>query len=421
MKLLTAYEVLSSVIRGGAYSNLALNDIADESERGFVTRAVYGVLERYFELDAIVTALSDKRPKPEIRVLLMLGLYCLRYSDMPDYAAVDEIVGLCKTLPFPQASGFVNSVMNRAAKKEYKLPEKGSKAEEIRFNLPYPLIEKIKKQYPRAYIRILEAPPREEEHIRLAAGVPEDILEGAFAEKTLTGYYVKNTSAIKNLYGEGKLTYQSFTSTLAALALGEVKGVTVLDLCAAPGGKSVYLAERGASVTACDLYPQRIKLTESYAKRMGVSLRTAVQDGTVKRPDWQGKFDIVLIDAPCSGLGALSRRKDIILNRTAEDIDVLAALQKNLIEAGADAVALGGVLVYSTCTILEEENGGVIKDFLSRHQEFSPEEIPLPYHNKGELQFLPDGKGTEGFYISRLRKKESLNEDMRRDALSAIP
>lgn len=405
MKLRTAYEVLSSVIRGGAYSNLALNDIADESERAFVTRAVYGVLEKYFELDAIVSSLSEKRPKPEIRVLLMMGLYCLKYTDMPDYAAVNETVELCKALPFAQASAFVNSAMNRAARGEYKLPEKGNKAEEIRYNLPYPLIEIVKKQYPRAYKRILEAAPLEEEHVRLAAGVPEDVLEGAYTEKTLTGYYVKNTPAVKDLYREGKLTYQGFTSTLAALAVGEVSHKSVLDLCAAPGGKSVFLAERGADVTACDIFPQRVALIESYAKRMNVKVRALLNDGNVPRPEWHDKFDAVLIDAPCSGLGALSRRKDIILNRSAEDIAALAALQKKLIEAGADAVAPGGALVYSTCTILKEENGGIVQDFLSRHPDFVREEIPLPYHNKGELQFLPDGKGSEGFYIARLKRK----------------
>jgi 16S rRNA (cytosine967-C5)-methyltransferase len=406
MKLRTAYEVLSAVIRGGAYSNLALNEIPDESERAYVTRTVYGVLEHCFELDAILSALSDKRPKPEIRVLLMLGLYCLRYSDMPDYAAVNETVELCKSLPFAQASGFVNSVMNRAARREYKLSEKGKKAEEIRCNLPYSLIELIKKQYPRAYRRILVSVPREEEHVRLAAGVPESVLQGAYCEKTITGYYVKNNSVIKNLYEEGKLTYQGFTSTLAVLALGEVAGKTVLDLCAAPGGKSVFLAERGAKVTGCDIFPQRVALIESYAKRMNVRINTVINDGTSARPEWHHRFDAVLIDAPCSGLGALSRRKDIVLNRSAGDIATLSALQKKLIEAGADAVAPGGTLVYSTCTILKEENGEVVFDFMSRHPDFVLEEMPLPYKNKGELQFLPDEKGTEGFYIARLRRKK---------------
>ena len=113
MRLKTAYEILSSVIRGGAYANIALNDIKDESERAFVTRAVYGVLERYFELDTIVSALSEKRPKPEIRVLLMLGIYCLKYTEIPHYAVVNEIVELSK---FGGAAGYVNSVLNRAAR-----------------------------------------------------------------------------------------------------------------------------------------------------------------------------------------------------------------------------------------------------------------------------------------------------------------
>lgn len=410
MKLETAYGVLSSVIRGGAYANLALNEISDESERAFVTRIVYGVLERYFELDYIISALSEKRPKPEIRVLLLQGLYCLKYTDMPSYAAVNETVKLCKASKFAAVSGYVNSVMMRASRGEYTLPDKGKKAEEIRFNLPYGLIELIKKEYPVAYARILEAPPREEEHIRLSKGIEDSVLDGLAAEKTLTGYYVKNTPQIKQLYAEGKLTYQSLTSTLAVLAMGEVEGKRVLDLCSAPGGKSVYLAERGAKVTASDIHPHRVELIRSYAERMRVKVEACVNDGTKPREDWQGAFDAVLVDAPCSGLGALGRRRDIILSRKPEDIGELSELQKKLLDTASGCVKRGGTLVYSTCTILKEENGGVVEDFLTRHKDYQREVIPLPYNNKGELQFLPDGKGTEGFYIARMKRINAEDE-----------
>lgn len=402
MRLKTAYEILSSVIRGGAYANIALNDIKDESERAFVTRAVYGVLERYFELDTIVSALSEKRPKPEIRVLLMLGIYCLKYTEIPHYAVVNEIVELSK---FGGAAGYVNSVLNRAARGEYTLPAKGKKAEEIRYNLPYGLIEFIKKEYPRAYPRILEAQPREEEHIRLRAGVSEDTLGLAASEKTLTGYYVKVTPEIKKSYNEGKLTFQSYTSTLAVLAMGEVAGRKVLDLCAAPGGKSLFLAERGATVTACEIHPHRAELIKAYAKRMKVGLDVKVCDGINPPKEFWGAYDAALVDAPCSGLGVLGKKKDIALNRKGGDIKELAEIQNKLLSAAAKCVKAGGVLVYSTCTILKEENGLVVKRFLDENKDFEPEEIPLPYNNKGELQFLPDGKGTDGFYIARMRKK----------------
>lgn len=410
MKLKTTYEVLSSVIRGGAYANLALNDMKEESERAFVTRLVYGVLEHYFELDAVISALSDKRPKPEIRVLLLQGLYCLKYTDMPAYAVVNETVELCKASKFPAAAGFVNSVLNRAAKGEYTLPAKGKKADEIRYNLPYRMIELIKKEYPRAFGRILEAPPREEEHIRFAIDAEKETAQCAVCEKTLTGYYVQNTSEIKSLYAQGKITYQSFTSTLAVLALGEVRGKKVLDLCAAPGGKSVFLAERGAEVTACDIYPHRVKLIDDYAKRMRVDIKSVAHDGTKPKDDWIGAFDAVLVDAPCSGLGALGRRRDIILHRKPEDIYELVKLQKSLLSAAALCVKPQGSLVYSTCTILKEENAAVVADFLANNSSFILDPIPLPYNNKGELQFLPDGKGMEGFYIARMKKTEGEKE-----------
>lgn len=409
MKLNTAYEVLSDIIREGAYANIALNSVKDDSERAFVTRVVYGVLENYFQLDYIIGTLAPKRPKAEVRVLLLLGVYCLNYTDMPPYAVVNELVQLCKMSKFQAASGFVNSVLHRAAQKDYRLPAKGAKAEEIKYNLPYDLLQLIKNEYPRAYGRILQTPPKEEEHIRLSPGTDESVLSGIPYQKTATGYYVQNTPEIKRLYNEGKLTYQSYTSTLAVLALGDVQGKRVLDLCAAPGGKSVYIAQRGGIVTACDIYPHRTQLIKSYADRMSVELEIITLDGTKLNEDWVGAFDIVLLDAPCSGLGALGRRRDIILNRKKEDIARLAQLQKQLLAAAAQYVKPQGVLVYSTCTILKQENGGVVAGLLSQNADFEPDEIPIAYKNKGELQFLPDADGTDGFYIARLIKKEGNN------------
>jgi 16S rRNA (cytosine967-C5)-methyltransferase len=227
----------------------------------------------------------------------------------------------------------------------------------------------------------------------------------AASEKTLTGYYVKVTPEIKKSYNEGKLTFQSYTSTLAVLAMGEVAGRKVLDLCAAPGGKSLFLAERGATVTACEIHPHRAELIKAYAKRMKVGLDVKVCDGINPPKEFWGAYDAALVDAPCSGLGVLGKKKDIALNRKGGDIKELAEIQNKLLSAAAKCVKAGGVLVYSTCTILKEENGLVVKRFLDENKDFEPEEIPLPYNNKGELQFLPDGKGTDGFYIARMRKK----------------
>ncbi|MGN1042809.1 MAG: SAM-dependent methyltransferase, partial [Christensenellales bacterium] len=176
----------------------------------------------------------------------------------------------------------------------------------------------------------------------------------------------------------------------------------VLDVCAAPGGKSVYMAIKGLDVTSCDLYPHRVELINAYAKRMRVNLDARIADATELCPEYIDSFDAVLADVPCSGLGVLNRRKDVVINRTYDDIKALSVLQRKILDNVSRYVVKGGVLVYSTCTVFRMENDDVIEDFLSKHKDFSLSRIDLPYDNEGSIQFLPDGKGMEGFFICHL-------------------
>lgn len=402
-----SYKALTEVLREGAFVNLALNAL-DEKERAEATRIIYGTLEKYFEIQSILNRLVPRAPKSAVKVILMQGIYALLYMNIPPYAVVNDSVELVANEGMRELKGFVNAILNKVARKEFTLPKEGEDGyEEVKYNLPAWLIEEVKKEYPSGYDAILSATGREEEHVRLAARADVSVFEknaGTY-EKTLTGYFVKNTPFIKDLFNKGLLTYQSYTSTLAVLALGDIKGKKLYDVCAAPGGKSVYAAERGAIVTASDLYPHRVGLIRDYARRMGVTLNAVCGDALVYKKDYASSFDAVLVDAPCSGLGVISKRRDIIFKRSLADIDRLAALQLSILKNCASYVKSGGLLLYSTCTILKKENGGVVEAFLRSNPSFALEELPFSGGESGEMQFLQDNKGTDGFYIAAMRKR----------------
>lgn len=397
-------KALGEILNGGAYPSLALKKIADE-ERAKAAVAVYGVLENYFRLKYILKSIYDRKPKDEVMTVLFVGAYALEYMKIPAYAVVNECVEVTKkTVGFGE-SGFVNAVLKKVSRKEYRLPATGDKALECSFNLPIWMIKTVKKQYPKAYKKMLSKDRAL--HIRLKTGVDESVLNGVkIIKKSPVGFFAEPSAELSRLFDEGKITYQGKNSIYAVLALGDVKGKKVLDCCAAPGGKSVLLAERGAEVVAEELYPHRAELIKEYADRMGVKLTVNQADATVFKRDYEGRFDAVLCDAPCSGLGVLAKTKDAFLRKSPKDIIALKAVQTAILDNVAAYVKKGGKLVYSTCTVLREENGEVISSFLKKHKEFALSPIEnLPYGESGEVQFIKTDKFSDGFYIACMVRK----------------
>jgi 16S rRNA (cytosine967-C5)-methyltransferase len=204
---------------------------------------------------------------------------------------------------------------------------------------------------------------------------------------------------------------QDESSMLPALALAPQPGERVLDLCAAPGGKTTHIAalmENTGRVTACDIYPHKLKLIAENAARLKLeNIKTELQDGCVFREEWEAAFDRVLVDAPCSGLGVLRRKPDARWNKSAEEIAALPPLQGEILDSAAKALKAGGVLVYSTCTIDPSENDEVVEAFLTRHPEFTLEQtgsfLPVKRPDK-MVQLYPQRDGTDGFFIARMRK-----------------
>ncbi len=400
-----SYEYLSKIIREGAFINVALSDLKNTPDRPLITKIVYGVVERYYELNQIVSALCPKAPKPVIKIILMQAIYGIKYLEIPNYAIVNASVDLVQDVGKKELKGFVNAVLKKVTREEYSLPTDEKSVLEAKYNLPYVLVKAIIEDLGERAESVLMPPRGASEHVRISAKAnKEEVLAGIgeYQESSVGGYFVKNNDAVKKAFEKGKLTFQSPSSMFAVQALGDVDGKTLLDVCSAPGGKAVYSAERGAIVTACDLHPIRVKLIEKYATRMGVKLRAMVNDGKKDRAEWHSKFDIVTVDAPCSGLGVIAKRPDIALDYAQKKYPELIKEQRAILKQSAKYVKRGGILLYSTCTVLKAENETAVRDFLLKNSDF--EMLPFEHSETGEITLYP-GKEFDGFYVAKLRKK----------------
>ncbi|HOO22831.1 MAG TPA: transcription antitermination factor NusB [Clostridia bacterium] len=395
-----SYDILLKVYRDNAYLSLAMKDNSGPR----VAKIVYGVVEKHFELNYIIDNLADKKPKLNVKILLLMGAYLLLHLDTPYNLVLNEIGEAADSIGKGALKPFIAAVLKKVEERQYALPKKSESAYlEVKYNLPNFLIGLYRKDYPETFEEIINAKPFDRVHIR--ARDKEAVLRAdPTAIETPTGFFVKNNKEIALLCYTGQATYMSYASSLVAHSIPVSGGEHVLDACAAPGGKSVYLAERGAKVTSCDIHRHRLELISDYARRMNVKLNIIGRDATDYKEEWKEKFDVVLADVPCSGLGVKEEKKDVIFNRTYDDILSLAALQAKILDNVKNYVKRGGLLVYSTCTVFSMENGKNIDKFLAANEDFRLEKIDLPYENDGRLQLLPDGKGMEGFYICHLRR-----------------
>ena len=205
-------------------------------------------------------------------------------------------------------------------------------------------------------------------------------------------------------------TAQSLSSVMAAGIFAEnlPENARVLDLCAAPGGKAIYIKELLplSSVTACDVHPHRVNLIRSYADRMGADIKVMQNDATKIRAEWKNSFDAVICDVPCTGSGLINSSPDILLFKKDDDVAALASLQKRILTAAAEYVAPGGVLAYSTCSLFRAEDEAVVSEFLAAHDTYSAEPTGLPYGETkdGFTRFFPDTDGCDGFFVAKMRR-----------------
>lgn len=417
-----AYKILNNVLYEGGYSNIAINKALRNSpmnnqDRGFMTELVYGTIEQKLFLEYVLQKFS-KNPikdlsKPVVLVLIM-GLYQLRFMDsVTDFAAVDESVKLCKKV-FPKGSGFVNGVLRNVVRDKNAFDIKINNKEKMmstKFSVSQDIVKLLISQYgeektlqmlmqmgekPEIYLRVNTLKTSKQ---NLLAELSKEVKAEAVAEEELA-IKVKGLKRISenNQYISGMFTVQDLSSMAAVRALDPKPMETILDICASPGGKTTFigeLMENKGVISARDISENKLKLVDQMCQRLGINIvTTQPMDAMVLDTDLVEKFDRVLVDAPCSGLGII-RKKPELRYKTLKEIHPLYPIQKGILNNGAQYVKKGGILVYSTCTINKMENEEQVRQFLA--------------NNDFELlkeQSLLFGIGeSDGFYIATLRKR----------------
>lgn len=418
----SAYKILSKVYQDGTYSNMAF---LGERVSDMSTRLVYGTLEENVKIDYILSQLIEKKPQKSVLTLLKIGTYALlNLSDVPKFAIVSECVEVAKSNGKGGASGFINAVLKKVADGKYSLPKESDENYlSVTYSKPQWFCDKLEKQYGKDIARsILSAKSTTLEHIRINSRMTtesdvEFLLKKNktdFKKSDVGGYIVKANDTVRHMFDKGLVTFQSPSSILAVKALGVTDGAQILDICSAPGGKAVYMSELcpHGKVVACDLYPHRVALIQKYKNRMHTPNVKAVQaDACVLNDEWKNTFDFVLCDAPCSCLGTFKKHPDVFLNKDERCINELATTQRQILENAAKYLKVGGAMVYSTCTLFEEENENVVHDFLEKNVDFVLEHISglekidggKYLDNKGMIQILPHDE-YDGFFIAKIRR-----------------
>ena len=403
------FQILSKIYQNGTHLKQAIADTyIEEQYRSRTVKIVYGVLEKDGFFDFCIRHYAPKSPKLTVRILLKICLYMLVFMDKKRYMVTDCAVSLCKKLGKSGVSGFVNAFLRRFDIEEVKqaLP-KGQEGEAIALSYPLYAYKRLKKQYGERAKEIAGATSkgvsvRFEKNAQTYLHKPH--FTTPFSENY--GHYIFENFVRDEGFDEGEYTFQSVGSI--AICDCVVPCETMLDACAAPGGKSVLLAKKCKNVTSFELHEHRTQLIRAYKLRMGVeNLQEYCKDSSVFDGQFEEKFDGVLCDVPCSGFGTVSENPDIKLFRKQEDFNSLFPTQLGILTTCSRYVKKGGALYYSTCSIFEEENDRVVQQFLKENNGFEVEKLtsPLAYDTKKfGLQFLPDTAFGAGFYVCKLRR-----------------
>lgn len=421
-----SFSILKAVYFDNAYANIELNKIlknkVEDINYSLITKIVYGVIEKDIYLDYAVKTFIKPTTKPTIKLLLKMGRYLKEnVNSIPDYTIVNELVNISKKYGDKFVSGFVNATLKNILKAQVKLPKEGT-IEFLNIKYSYPkwiLTELLKyKSYDfikdmiskelttLTHIRILKNPKNFEEDL-IKCGIAFENTALEFTKYVDYNALLKHEDIFKNRY-----VVQGLPSLICSMALGVEKNSNVLDCCSAPGGKSAVIAgiDGSIEVTACDLHGHRVLLIENYMKKLGLNNVKAIkQDATLFNSEWENKFDYVLCDVPCSGIGVVNKKPDILLNRNFNDLKKIMEVQEKILENNSRYVKKGGVLVYSTCSIMPHENEEILKKFLSKHNEFVLTEINTyginVVNTDNMYTFYPNVSNTEGFFIGRLVRK----------------
>ena len=435
-----ALDIFQDVVRKDAYASLSLDDRLKNTnlpqlDKRFCASIVYTTLENLIRIDyALGFFLKDADSlEPTVRDILRISACQLLFHDrIPANAIVDEAVKLTRGAGLEGLTGLTNAVLRSMVrgKDEIKWPakEEGAKYLSIMYSVPLWLAERLAEAYGAETAEAI-CSYRSEAHFttirpnlnRLDDAAFETLLQkkvwevekGAVAH----AWRVRKAAEIAQDadYLAGNFSIQGESSMLACQAVNVKAGMQVLDCCAAPGGKTAYLAESMAGtgrVYAWDVHEHRVTLIRAMMRRLRLeNVRPVVRDAAALKEDLIGTIDAVLLDAPCSGLGVMDNKPDIKYRATPESVKELTDIQEKLLDTCCQYVKRNGTFVYSTCSILPEENGEQVKRFLEKHPEFAlaplPESIDEKFRREytdAGLQLLPHRDGVEGFFIARMRR-----------------
>ncbi len=424
----SAARMVAGVLGGRSLSELALRglDGLAPRDRALAQELAYGTVRWQPRLAAVLKQLLSKPLKAkerEVEALLLVGLYQLLFLDIPPHAAVGETVAAVRPLKKEWARGLINAVLRRAGREGQALLESISGDESATSAHPAWLVQRLRTDWPQRWQAVVEAnnarPPMT---LRVNArhSTREAYLEalqtagiGARAsEFTPSGVRLENPVGVERLPGfeGGSASVQDEAAQLAAGLVAPEAGERILDACAAPGGKTGHLLESApqARVLALDSDAGRLQRVRENLTRLGLCAEIAVGDAGEPGGWWDGEpFDRILLDAPCSGTGVIRRHPDIKLLRRADDIAALVQEQKRLLEALWPLLRPGGMLVYSTCSVLRDENDRQLAAFLASRDDAVEEPIVASWGRSEAVgrQILPGENGMDGFYYARLRKR----------------
>ena len=437
----TALKILYDIDQNNAYSNLSINKYLEsgtlkEIDRAFVTDLVYGTVKWLLQIDYIIDKFSSVRLKklsPWILNVLRLGVYQLLYTDkIPVSAACNTSVDLAKRYGHQASSRFVNAVLRNISKNKDNLPypERSDISEYLSIVYSYPkwIVEKWVSLFGIDFTEALLASNNEVPGFSIRVNTLKtgrnELIELLHKEGITAGHgkYLDEAAVLENpssvtrieAFRKGLFQVQDESSMLASRILDPQKGELVIDICSAPGGKATHMAQlmdNTGSIIARDIHRHKLKLIEDSAARLGIDIiKTEIFDACELDESLIGKADRVLVDAPCSGFGIIRKKPDIKYSKSQSEIDEIINLQRKILDTASRYVKPRGYLVYSTCTIIPEENIDNILDFLDNNKQFRltgfkelmPEGLAMSSSQEGYIQLYPNINQTDGFFISKM-------------------
>jgi len=437
-------KILEDIQTKQAFMNKVIDDYFfvydfDKQQRSFIARVVYGTIEHQNYIDFCINNVSNikiNKMKPTIRSILRMSVYQILFMDkVPAHAAINEAVKLTQKRKFTNLKSFVNGVLRNIERQKQEFPELIKKLPEadflsVRYSLNHELTTYLLTQYSfEALERFLIESQREKETcvrtnvLKLTTAELKEklislceIREGNLFDDS---FYIRGYDQLQLLepFLKGEFQVQDESSTIVGIIANLERESKVIDVCAAPGGKTTHMAmlmENAGNVIACDISEAKTQKIYENCKRLNLSnVSIVTQDATIKNEDFINAFDTVVADVPCSGLGVLRSKPDIKHNMTREKITRLIEIQKSILQNVKDYVKVGGVLIYSTCTINKDENANQMDEFLRCNPSFIAIDLMqepqlnslIKNHIKDNyLQLLTDEQVTDGFFIAKLKR-----------------